>query len=215
MKTPDRSGWSERTQPGIDGSTSGGFEIRNDTQRGSIASPAANASRSGGRPGARRSAAMSVPSSRSMISCDRSSWVRRLPPGRRGSAGAREGRQDVLVEEVGERPVPDVVEQAGDAQRLDDEALGRDGLAGRQRQRRAERRVERPGPEAGLVHDAEAVGEPGVLGRREDPAGALELADAPEALQPRGVEEVLLGDVLGGSPASRASSGASRFVSST
>ena len=68
-----------------------------------------------------------------MISCERSSWVSRLPAGRRGSAGAAKGGQHVLVEEVGERPVPDVVEQAGHPQRLDDQALGRERLAGRRR----------------------------------------------------------------------------------
>ena len=36
----------------------------------------------------------------------------------------REPGQDVVVEEVGERSVPDVVEQAGHPERLDDEALG-------------------------------------------------------------------------------------------
>ena len=40
----------------------------------------------------------------------------------------------------------------------------------------------------------EAVGEPRVLGRREDPAGALELADPAQPLEPRRVEQVLLGD---------------------
>ena len=35
-----------------------------------------------------------------------------------------------------------------------------------------------------------------MLGGREDPAGALELADPTEPLQPGRVEEVLLGDVL-------------------
>ena len=71
--------------------------------------------------------------------------------------GRREGGQHVVVEEVGERPVPDVVEQAGHPQRLDDEALGRERLAGR-RQRRAQARVERARPQAGLVHDARGRG---------------------------------------------------------
>jgi hypothetical protein len=37
-----------------------------------------------------------------------------------------------------------------------------------------------------------------MFGRREDPARALELADPPEPLEPRTVEKVLLGNVLGG-----------------
>ena len=137
-----------------------------------------------------------------MISCERSSWVSRLPAGRRASAGAGKRRQHVVVEEVGERSVPDVVEQAGHPHRLDDEALRGQRLAGRG-QRRAQARVERPGPQAGLVHDAQAVGEARVLGGREDPAGALELADPAQPLEPGRVEQVLLGDILVGEPGER------------
>ena len=42
------------------------------------------------------------------------------------------------------------------------------------------------------------VDEPGMLGAREHPAGALQLADPPHPLQPLGVEQVLLGDGLEG-----------------
>ena len=140
----------------------------------------------------------------------------RLGPGPAWVGGRRERREELLVEEVRERPVPHVVEEARDPQRLDDEPLGRDGLARRElAERRPQRRVQRARPQPGLVHDAQAVGEPRVLRRREHPSGALELADPPEALDPRGVEEVVLGDVLGGSPAARDSSAPSRLVSST
>jgi hypothetical protein len=37
-----------------------------------------------------------------------------------------------------------------------------------------------------------------MLGGREDPPSTLELADPAEALEPRGVEEILLGHLLGG-----------------
>ena len=126
MNTPDSSGWRRRTQAGIAGSTIAGLEIRNDTQRGSINSPAANPSRSAAEPGARRRAPISPPSSRSMISADRSSCVRRLPLRPSLVRGRWECRQHVLVEEMGEWPVSHVVEQARDAQRLHDEPLGRD-----------------------------------------------------------------------------------------
>ena len=130
-----------------------------------------------------------------MISCERSSWVSRLPAGRRTSAGAGKRGQDVLVEEVGERSVPDVVEQAGHPQRLDDQALGRDaGRRPRAGSRAGSGRA--TAPRARLVHDAQAVGEARVLGGREDPARALELADPAQPLEPGGVEQVLLGDVL-------------------
>ena len=136
-----------------------------------------------------------------MISCERSSWVSRLPAARRASGGAGKRGEDVVVEEVGERPVADVVEEPGDPERLDDQALATAArLAGAHASVAAQRRVERPRPQPGLVHDAEAVGEPRVLGGREDPAGALELADPAQALEPGGVEEVLLGGVLVGQP---------------
>ena len=47
------------------------------------------------------------------------------------------------------------------------------------------------------------MGEPRVLGGREDPASALQLADPAQPLEPRGIEEVLLGDVLVGQPGGR------------
>ena len=72
-----------------------------------------------------------------MIRCDRSSWESDLLAGPPGIGRRREAGQDVVVEEVGERPVPDVVEQAGHPQGLGDEALGRDGFAGLGRGRAA------------------------------------------------------------------------------
>ena len=122
-----------------------------------------------------------------------------------GAGSARIGRrperrQDVVVEEMRERPVAHIVEQTGDAQRLDHEPLGRHRLSPAATQRRPQAWIQRPGPQAGLVHDPEAVGEARMLGGREDPARALELADAAQSLEPRGIEEVVLGDVLVGQP---------------
>ena len=71
----------------------------------------------------------------------------------------REGGEDVIVEEVRERPMADVMEQAGDPERFDDEALARNGL-GTGDKRGPERRVELAGPQSGLVHDPETVREP-------------------------------------------------------
>ena len=150
-----------------------------------------------------------------MISWLRSSWVSRFGPARRGSAGRLERVEDVLVEEVGERPVSDVVEQAGDPQRLDDQALGRDAARPTAARVALEARVEAARPQAGLVHHPQAVGEAAVLGRREDPAGALELADPAQPLEPGGVEQVVFGVRLErqarGPPTS---TGSSRLVSS-
>ena len=203
MKTPDRSGCSQRTQRGIAASASAGFEMRNETQRGSIVSPSANASRSATAPGARRRPAMQRPE---LVLDDPLRQVLVGQPLAGRHAAGRPGREvgeDVVVEEVGERPVADVVEQAGHPQRLDHQPLRRDRLARAAGERRPQARVERPRPQAGLVHDPEAVGEPRMLGGREDPAGALELADAAQPLEPRRVEQVLLGDVLGRQPGRR------------
>ena len=125
MNTPDSSGWSSRTQAGIDASVSAGFETRNDTQRGSIASPSPNASRSGVAPGARRSARISVAE---LALDDQLAEVlvgQALAGAAAGVLRGGEGREHPVVEEVGERPVADVVEEARDPQRLDDEPLGR------------------------------------------------------------------------------------------
>ena len=142
---------------------------------------------------------MIVPNSCSMMSWLRSSWVSRLPAGRRGSDGAGNATQRVVVEEVGHRPVPDVMEQPRDAEGLHDEPFRRDGRARQvDGELGAQRRVEVPGPDARLVHHPEPVGEARVLGRREDPPGALELRDPAETLEPRRIEDVLLGDRLRG-----------------
>ena len=115
----------------------------------------------------------------------------------------RPARQHVLVEEMRERTVAHVVQQTRDAQRLDHQRLGGDGVLRRLAlvervlvQHVAQGGVEGASPEARLVHDAEPVHESRVLRAREDPARALQLADPPQPLQPLRVEQVLLGDVL-------------------
>jgi len=86
----------------------------------------------------------------------------------------------------------DVVEQAGEAQRLFDERQGR-----RRRLDLAQRRVHGPGEQPAEMHDPDAVGETTVLGGREDPPRALQLVDALETLHPGAVDDVGLGDLAG------------------
>ena len=118
-----------------------------------------------------------------------------------GVGGCREVDQDVVVEEVGERAMADVVEQARDAQGLDDQPLGRRRTSGFcVGQRRPQGGIQLAGPQARLVHHAEPVGEPAVLCGREDPPGALELADPAQPLEPGRVQQVLFGDALVGQP---------------
>ncbi len=125
----------------------------------------------------------------------------RLPVGPAPVRGRREGGQDVIVEEMGEGAVADVVEQPRNPQRLHDQPFGRRPQAGvRHGQGVDERRIEVAAPKPGLVHHAEPVREPRVLRGREDPARALQLADPAQALEPDGIEDVLLGRLLGRHP---------------
>ncbi len=103
-----------------------------------------------------------------------------------------DGLEVLLVAEVAERPVPDVVQQAGEAHRLFHE-----GQRGSRRLDLAQRRVDGLREQAGEVHHAEAVREAAVLGGREDPPRALQLVDALEPLHPRAVDHVGLGDLAG------------------
>ena len=103
--------------------------------------------------------------------------------------------EHLVVEEVRERTVSDVVEETGDAERFDDEPLARHRIAARA-QLFGQGPVQVTGPESRFVHHAETVGEAAVLCRGEDPAGALQLTDATQSLQPRCVEQILLGGRL-------------------
>ena len=105
---------------------------------------------------------------------------------------AEHRQQVLLVAEVAEGAVAEVVQEAGHAQGLLD-----------QRQRRRARLdlrqggVHLPRQLAGEVHGAQAVGEAAVLGGGEHPPRALQLVDALEALHPRVVDDVRLGDLAG------------------
>ena len=128
MNTPDSSGCSQRTQRGMAGSARAGFETRKATQAGSIVSPSAKASRSGDRAGRAPQPAQQRPE---LVLDDPLRQVlvgQPLAAGAPGVGRRRERGQDVVVEEVGERAVADVVEQSRHPERLDDEALGREGL---------------------------------------------------------------------------------------
>src|SRR5579863_2764821 len=100
-------------------------------------------------------------------------------------------RQHLLVEEVAERAMTAVVEEAGEAQGLLDNGGGR-----RVREDVAQRAVDAPRKEAGEVHGAEQVDETRVLRGREHPPRRLQLVDAAQPLQPAVVEEVLLTGAL-------------------
>ena len=178
-------------------STSAGFETRNDTQRGSITSPSLERGPAGPSPGARRSAADQV----AELALDdqlrevlvgqalaaAAGGGRTAPDGRPGRARRRNARTA-----RGPTSCSSPATRSVSTTRPSDGTRSPAGA-----QVRAESRVQVAGPQACLVHHAEAVGEPRVLGRREDPARALKLADPPQALEPGRVEEVLFGDVLG------------------
>ena len=208
MNTPDSSGCSQRTQRGMPSSARAGFETRNETQRGSIDSPSANASRSATVPGARRSPPISGAQLalddelREVLVGQRACPRRGARPAARRSATGRGRRRSGRTARGRRRGGA----RRPGASRRPGPRTGRRSPAATQLAR--ERRVQRPAPQPGLVHHAEAVGEPRVLGRREDPAGALELADPAQPLDPRRVEQVLLGGrSSAGSPAAADSAG--------
>ena len=72
----------------------------------------------------------------------------------------RKAGQHVIVEEMGERSMPDVVQESGHPERLDDEPFGRDSLPlARRHELPTQARIERAPPQSSLVHDPEAVRE--------------------------------------------------------
>ena len=202
MNTPDSSGCSQRTQRGMPSSARAGFETRNETQRGSIASPSANASRAATVPGARRSPPITAPSSRSMMTCERSSWLSGFPAARRASGGAAKRDRTWSSKKWANGPWP--TSWRSPATRSVSTTSPSDGTGSpAATSSPGQRGVQRPAPQPGLVHHAQAVGEPRVLGGREDPAGALELADPAHPLDPRRVEQVLLRGRLRRQPGGR------------
>ena len=96
----------------------------------------------------------------------------------------------IFVEEVPERTMPHVMEQPCDAHGLLDQPNRRRVLAAG-----AESRVQVMRPLAGQVHRAKRVLEARVFRGRKDPPRALQLVNATKSLQPRSVQEVLLGSV--------------------
>ena len=59
------------------------------------------------------------------------------------------------------------------------------------------------GEPARQVHGSQRVLEAAVLGGREHPARRLELRDAPQALHPRGIDQILLGGLSRDTPRPR------------
>ena len=103
---------------------------------------------------------------------------------------AEHRQQVLLVAEVAERAVTQIVQEARQAQRLFDQRQGR-----RLRLDLDQGGVHLPRQLTGEVHGAQAVGEAAVLGGGEHPPRALQLVDALEALHPRVVDDVRLGDL--------------------
>ena len=199
MKTPERSGWSQRTQRGHRRIDQGRLrDQEGDPGADRSPRPGANPSRSGTAPGARRRPRISA----GQLALDdqlaevlvaeplrgRAGADRRAPRRRPGRARRRSGRTA-----RGRR------RGAGRRSAASRRPGPRTGTGSPRSARVAwQARVEAAGPQPGLVHHAQAVGEAAVLGGREDPARALELADPAQALEPGGIEEIVLGGRLGG-----------------
>ena len=187
MNTPDSSGWSQRTQRGIAGI--GQRRLRDEERDPARVDRLAGGEGIALRDGARAPAAGRRISAPELALDDQLGEVlvgQALAVGRRGSSAAP-GRRDRTWSSKKWANGPCPTSWSRPATRSVSTTSPSDGTGSRRASSRArpEDRVERPRPQPGLVHDAEAVGEARVLGRREDPAGALELADPAQALEPR------------------------------
>jgi hypothetical protein len=94
----------------------------------------------------------------------------------------------MVVKEMAVGAVPHVVKQTRHPEKLLHAVRGRGA-----RTDFLQRRVKMAAELARHVHRSEGMLKPGMLGRRVNPAGALELVDPPETLHPGGVDQVLLG----------------------
>ena len=93
--------------------------------------------------------------------------------------------QEVLVEEMAERPVADIVQQGGHPhQRLDIAPAGHVGAGF------AKAFVQRGHRPACQVHRPKHVLKPRMLGRRKDPPCGLQLMNLPQPLKPRMVDQL-------------------------
>ena len=131
-----------------------------------------------------------------MISWLRSSCDRRLPAPRRASSGAGKAASTRSSKKWANGPWPTSWSRPATRSVSTTRPSEGSGSPGASEGSARAARAAAPAPTARLVHHAEAVREPRVLGGREDPARALELADPAQPLEPRGVEQVVLGGVL-------------------
>ena len=107
-------------------------------------------------------------------------------------------REIMRIEEVPERPVAHVVQQGRHPhERLDVAAAGHVGAD------LAEALVGRLDHAAGQVHRPQHVLETGVLGRRVDQPGGLQLVDLAEPLDPGIIDDRLFGNLAVGQPLRR------------
>ena len=97
-----------------------------------------------------------------------------------------ERMQEVIVEEMAERSVPDIVHQGGDPEKLLDEVGRGDVPHGL-----FEKWIQMPRKPSGHVHGAQGVDEAGMFGRRIDPSGALQLINVPQPLDPGRIDQIL------------------------
>ena len=103
--------------------------------------------------------------------------------------GQAEIGQKMFVEKMAERPVADVVQQAGHAEQRLDIASARHVRADL-----AQALVECRGGPAGQMHHAQHVLEARMFGRRINPPGGLQLMDLPQPLDPGMIDDLPFGD---------------------
>lgn len=99
--------------------------------------------------------------------------------------------EKIVVEEMAKRTVPDIVHQGRDPQELFHIIGRRDVFS-----RFLEEGIQMSGESSRHVHRPQGMDEAGMLGRRIDPTGALELINVPEALDPRGIDQIFFGELV-------------------
>ena len=101
--------------------------------------------------------------------------------------------QKMIIEKMAKRSVANIVEQGRQAHQALDISEGRDRFRPASLDQRGIEALDRP---TAQMHSAQDMLKAGMFGARVHPPGALQLMNSPQALNPRMIDERLLGRLL-------------------